>query len=54
MLVIAAIVSRASKENPAGNESGRQEIDDLLHLGSQKLTMTSRNWTKVGTYMPVL
>ena len=26
---IAAIVSMASKENPPGNESGRQEIDDL-------------------------
>ena len=39
---MVSMASMASKENPAGNESGRQEIDDLPEWTSQKLTITSK------------
>ena len=43
----------ASKENPAGNESGRQEIDDLpekSHLGKPEINNDKQKLDK-GRYI---
>ena len=46
-------MSMASKENPPGNESGRQDIDDLLqkgHLGKSEINNDKQKLDK-GRYI---